>query len=393
MASVGTTMSTAWQAITSTVVGKTAVAAVAAVAVAAGSLAVAGAVNQDRGEVVRIIDGDTLVINYKHRDETVRLLNIDTPETKDPNQPVECLGPEATDSLKTIAPPGTKVRLDFDIEREDRYGRTLAAVFVGDSLVNAEIARRGLGHAVYVRTQQEVPKSGSRGSGTSRGVGPRACTTLPSAARFPDKFRKPLSKSRRLWPRRRTTPLRQPPRRSRLWPSPSPRLSQSSPASMQPRTQPMQSFGRLLASTDRNQLTSQIGATIRSGEVKHGQLSERRDKLKAAEEKAAAEKKAAEKKRKAAAKAKAERLAAEKKAAKERAAAERFAAEQAAAQAAEAARQAQIAAAERQRQQQQQQQQAPAPAPPASNPYPGYTGPRCYAPGGRSWSALPLARS
>lgn len=122
------------------------VAAVASTALVAGSIAVGAAANADSGTVVRIVDGDTLVVSINNGDHTIRLLNVDTPETKDPNQPVECLGPQAADYLAEQLPPGTAVRLEFDAERHDRYDRTLAGVFAPNgTLVNAEIARKGLG--------------------------------------------------------------------------------------------------------------------------------------------------------------------------------------------------------------------------------------------------------
>lgn len=122
------------------------VASVAAAALVTGSVAVAAAANADSGTVVRVIDGDTLVVSINNGDHTIRLLNVDTPETKDPNQPVECLGPQATEYLERLLPKGTNVRLEFDVERHDRFGRTLAGVFAPDGvLVNAEIAREGLG--------------------------------------------------------------------------------------------------------------------------------------------------------------------------------------------------------------------------------------------------------
>lgn len=98
--------------------------------------------------VVRIIDGDTLVADISGTEETVRLLNIDTPETKDPQEPVQCLGPEATQYLESLLAPGDKVDLEFDVERLDQYGRTLAGVYKDGSLVNADIAAAGLGVAV-----------------------------------------------------------------------------------------------------------------------------------------------------------------------------------------------------------------------------------------------------
>lgn len=95
--------------------------------------------------VQRVIDGDTIEVEQQGVETTVRLLNIDTPETKHPNKNVECLGPEATKLTESLLEPGDQVRLEYDIEREDRYGRTLAGVFEDDVLINAEIARAGLG--------------------------------------------------------------------------------------------------------------------------------------------------------------------------------------------------------------------------------------------------------
>lgn len=105
--------------------------------------------NSDAGTVVRITDGDTLVASVNGAEETIRLLNIDAPETKDPNEPVQCLGLEATNFLAALLPVGSDITLLYDVERTDKYERTLAAVFTGDdTFVSAEIARVGLGTAV-----------------------------------------------------------------------------------------------------------------------------------------------------------------------------------------------------------------------------------------------------
>lgn len=122
-------------------------------ALAAGAVAVVGVglgvaafgADDTRGEVVRVIDGDTLLALVDGDETTIRLLNIDTPETKDPSEPVQCLGPEATAFLTERLPVGTEIELEYDQERTDRYDRTLAAVYESDSLINAEIAAEGLG--------------------------------------------------------------------------------------------------------------------------------------------------------------------------------------------------------------------------------------------------------
>lgn len=89
--------------------------------------------------VESITDGDTLRVTGGVR---VRLIGIDTPEV---SGGIECFGQEATVHLGDLIPPGTSVRLVFDVERADRYGRTLAYVYrVADGLfVNVAMAADG----------------------------------------------------------------------------------------------------------------------------------------------------------------------------------------------------------------------------------------------------------
>lgn len=132
------------------VTGHPVAAAFSAVAMLGGGYATAAAVSAGPTPVVvtSVVDGDTIRVSRAGEEFKVRLLNIDTPESVDPAKPVECLAPEATAFLRQRLPVGTAVQLEYDREREDRYGRDLAGVFVDGSLVNAEIARAGLGGAV-----------------------------------------------------------------------------------------------------------------------------------------------------------------------------------------------------------------------------------------------------
>ena len=104
------------------------------------------------GRVVEIIDGDTLVISVGGRRATTRLIGIDTPETKKPDTPVECYGPEATDFLRTLVPPATSILVRRDIEGRDHYGRLLAYVFRAEDglFVNREILRQGFARALSI---------------------------------------------------------------------------------------------------------------------------------------------------------------------------------------------------------------------------------------------------
>jgi len=112
-----------------------------------------GACQHPDNTVIRIIDGDTIVVQVKGHPETVRLIGVDTPETKDPRKPVERFGKEAS-RFTTSLLKGRLVRLEIQIvpTSRDRYGRLLAYVFreSDNLLVNKEIIRQGYGHA-YVK--------------------------------------------------------------------------------------------------------------------------------------------------------------------------------------------------------------------------------------------------
>ncbi|MFB3739861.1 MAG: thermonuclease family protein [Candidatus Velamenicoccus archaeovorus] len=89
-----------------------------------------------------MVDGDTVHVWYRGHDVDVRLIGVDTPETVAPGLPVECFGPEAS-RFTTSRLQGRRVRLGFDVERLDRYGRTLAYVWLGGRLFNEVLVRRG----------------------------------------------------------------------------------------------------------------------------------------------------------------------------------------------------------------------------------------------------------
>ena len=107
--------------------------------------ATADRVTQANAVVELVVDGDTVDVTIDGAGERVRLIGIDTPETKRPDTPVECFGPEATAFTQSLLPPDTPVRLERDVVGRDDYGRILAYVYrVSDGiLVNYEIIRQG----------------------------------------------------------------------------------------------------------------------------------------------------------------------------------------------------------------------------------------------------------
>jgi micrococcal nuclease len=102
------------------------------------------------GRVLRIVDGDTVVLSGPDKPVTVRLIGVDTPETVHPNKPVERFGREASAFLKTLI-GGKLVRVAYEpgSSHQDKYGRTLAYLYLepGGLFVNREIIARGYGHA------------------------------------------------------------------------------------------------------------------------------------------------------------------------------------------------------------------------------------------------------
>jgi micrococcal nuclease len=96
------------------------------------------------GVVTRVVDGDTVAVRIDGADERVRYIGVDTPETVKPGTPVQCFGRTASAYNHRLV-DGQPVRLRFDAERHDRYGRLLAYVYrARDGLfVNAALVRGG----------------------------------------------------------------------------------------------------------------------------------------------------------------------------------------------------------------------------------------------------------
>ena len=102
--------------------------------------------------MVSVVDGDTIEVNIKGHRERVRLIGIDTPETKKPNTPVQCYGPEATKFTKSLLPSDTPLHLERDVVARDDFGRMLAYVYVaGDGeFVNLTIITRGFARPLTI---------------------------------------------------------------------------------------------------------------------------------------------------------------------------------------------------------------------------------------------------
>jgi micrococcal nuclease len=97
-------------------------------------------------KVVRVVDGDTIVVEFHGRQSKVRYIGMNTPETVDPASPVQWMGPEASAANASLV-AGKQVVLEKDVSETDKYGRLLRYVWLTDgrtwTLVDLELVERG----------------------------------------------------------------------------------------------------------------------------------------------------------------------------------------------------------------------------------------------------------
>jgi endonuclease YncB( thermonuclease family) len=100
--------------------------------------------------VVKISDGDTITVDMNGKQESIRMIGVDTPETHKPNTPVQCFGPEASDYTHKMLGKGATVRLEADPtnDNRDRYDRLLRYVYLADgTLYQKTLVEQGYGFA------------------------------------------------------------------------------------------------------------------------------------------------------------------------------------------------------------------------------------------------------
>ena len=112
---------------------------------------------KETAAVLGVVDGDTLKIKYEGREENIRFIGIDAPESK-PNEKAKrdaqrsgedlktiiSQGKEATEFVKTMVRPGDKVTIEFDVQTRDKYGRLLGYVYLfNGKMLNEEIVKAG----------------------------------------------------------------------------------------------------------------------------------------------------------------------------------------------------------------------------------------------------------
>ena len=99
-------------------------------------------------QVLRVLDGDTVVVRLDGKETRVRLIGVDAPESVDPRQPVQRFARESAEFHHALV-EGKTVRLVYEPAgaRMDLYGRTLAYLYLepGGQFVNREIVAKDAG--------------------------------------------------------------------------------------------------------------------------------------------------------------------------------------------------------------------------------------------------------
>lgn len=110
------------------------------------------AYNNDTVKLSKCIDGDTARFILNNEEIKVRFIGIDTPESVKPNEEVQKYGKEASTYTCKKLSSAKKIVLEYDDEagKTDKYGRTLAYVFVDDTLLQEQIVRNGYAKVKYI---------------------------------------------------------------------------------------------------------------------------------------------------------------------------------------------------------------------------------------------------
>ena len=120
--------------------------------------------------MLKVTDGDTIHVRYQGEDERVRFIGVDTPEVSWYGGEAECYGAEARTYARGRL-GGKTVRLEFDVDRRDRYGRLLAYVYVGTELFNLTLVREGYATADPVPPDTRLGATFEQAEGAARAAG------------------------------------------------------------------------------------------------------------------------------------------------------------------------------------------------------------------------------
>ncbi len=119
---------------------------------------------QQTTTVVRVVDGDTLKIRYWGKEESIRLIGIDTPESRvnkktkrdakrsgQDLKTIIAMGKKATEYVESLINQGDLITIEFDAQQRDRYGRLLGYVYLSNGkMLNEEIVKAGYANVMTI---------------------------------------------------------------------------------------------------------------------------------------------------------------------------------------------------------------------------------------------------
>lgn len=103
-------------------------------------------------DVVRVVDGDTIIVDRDGKETRIRFIGVDTPESVNPDESLNSeQGAIAADFTKELL-TGQQVYLEYDKERTDKYDRVLAYVYLsdGETMVETELLNRGMARTMTI---------------------------------------------------------------------------------------------------------------------------------------------------------------------------------------------------------------------------------------------------
>ena len=104
-------------------------------------------------ELIRVVDGDTIIARVNNIEERIRIIGINTPESVRPNSPVECFGRESSEYISQLFSNDNKLRIKSDPTQDarDRNGRLLAHVFLNNINIAQQMIMDGYGYEYTYR--------------------------------------------------------------------------------------------------------------------------------------------------------------------------------------------------------------------------------------------------
>lgn len=95
-------------------------------------------------KVVRVVDGDTFIINYNGKEERVRLIGVDTPESVHPDEEKNTAFGKKVSNFSKEKLSDKEVKIEFDVSQRDKYGRLLCYVYIDGQMYNKLLLKEGL---------------------------------------------------------------------------------------------------------------------------------------------------------------------------------------------------------------------------------------------------------